>query len=220
MPLNRRDMLLYSTSLAALSLAPMAWADTATAPPASGTAPSADDIPDYGIGDPNAKVQIVEYLSFTCPHCEHFHAIVYPSLKSEYIDKGLVRLIYHEVYFDQPGLWGAMLARCGGQMRYIGIVDMLYDKQRQWVSSDQQVVVDELTKIGRIAGMDDAQISQCLHDQAMAKALVAHYQANIAKDYPNKSFKGTPSFIINGAKYGPMDWPEFKKIIDDDLAKA
>ncbi len=218
MNLTRRDMLLYSTSLAALTAAPMAWADSATAPPA----PTADSIQDYGIGDTNAKVKIVEYLSLTCPHCEHFHAEVYPTLKAEYIDKGLVRLEYHEVYFDRYGLWGAMLARCGGEMRYIGIIDMLYNKQRDWAaSSDPTVAVDELKKIGLIAGIDNATADACLQDQAMAKALVAHYQANLAKDYDKANpFQGTPSFIINGTRYGNMAWADMKKIIDDDLAKA
>ena len=218
MNLTRRDMLLYSTSLAAFSAAPMAWADTATTSPA----PTADSIPDYGIGDPNAKVKIVEYLSFTCPHCEHFHANVYPLLKSEYIDKGLVRLEFHEVYFDRYGLWGAMLARCGGEMRYVGIVDMLYNKQAQWAgNSDPTVAVDELKKIGLIAGISNAEADKCLQDQAMAKALVAHYQANLAKDYDkDHPFKGTPSFIINDVRYGNMAWSDMKKIIDDDLAKA
>ena len=218
MNLTRRDMLLYSTSLAALSAAPSAWADTSAAP----TAPTAASIQDYGIGDPNAKVQIVEYLSFTCPHCEHFHAEVYPLLKSEFIDKGLVRLIYHEVYFDRYGLWGAMLARCGGPTRYIGIVDMLYNKQIEWAgNSDPTVAVDQLKKIGLIAGISNAEADKCLQDQAMAKALVAHYQANLAKDYDKAHpFHGTPSFIINGVRYDNMAWSDMKKIIDDDLAKA
>ena len=216
MTLTRRDMLLYSTTLAALSAAPMAWADTASAPP------TAASIQDYGIGDTNAKVKIDEFLSFTCPHCEHFHADVYPKLKAEYIDKGLVRLTYREVYFDRYGLWGAMLARCGGPMRYIGIVDMLYNKQIQWAgNSDPTVAVDELKKIGLIAGISNADADKCLQDQAMAKALVAHYQANIAKYYDKAHpFEGTPSFIINGVRHGNMAWSDMKKIIDDDLAKA
>lgn len=211
MILTRRTLLILSASVAALA-ASGAWADTATA-----TTPV---IQDYGIGNMAAKVKIVEYLSFTCPHCEHFHAEVYPLLKADYIDTGKVRLDYHEVYFDQMGLLGAMTARCGGEMRYMGIVDMLYDKQRDWAAAaDVAAATDQLKKFAAIAGMDGATVDACLHDQKMAEALVAHYQANIAADYPGDSFKGTPSFIINGTKYSNMSYEDLKKILDAELAK-
>ena len=113
-----------------------------------------------------------------------------------------------------------MVARCGGEMRYMGITDLLYDKQRDWAGSDDvNVVVSELKKIGRTAGMTDDQVDACLKDQQVAEALVAHYQANIAADYPNNSFQGTPSFIINGTQYGNMSYEELQKILDAELAK-
>jgi protein-disulfide isomerase len=212
MTLTRRRLMLLSTGLAALPLG-AARADTTTPPPA-------DTVQDFGIGDVGAKVQISEYLSFTCPHCEHFHAEVYPKLKADYIDTGKVRLTYHEVYFDRYGLWGAMLARCGGEMRYIGIVDLLYDKQRDWAASDDPTVaVDQLKKIGLIAGIDDATADACLKDQTVAQALVTHYQSSLDRDFPKNSFQGTPSFIINGVSHGNMAWEDMKKIIDDELAK-
>ena len=227
MTLTRRTLLSLTASVFAIA-ATGVWADTATTPPPA-TAPAdpnaatpvdAGTVPDYGIGDANAKVKMVEYLSFTCPHCEHFHAEIYPKLKAAYIDTGKLRLDYHEVYFDQLGLLGAMLARCGGEMRYMGIVDMLYDKQRDWAAAvDMGAVTDQLKKIARAAGMDDAAVDTCLHDQKAAEALVAHYQANIAKDYPNDSFQGTPSFIINGTKYSNMAYEDMAKIIDAELAK-
>ncbi len=221
--LTRRHALLVSGGFVAAA-ATGAFADTtapaATDAAAADTAAAAGPIVDYGIGDVAAKVQIAEYLSFTCPHCAHFHRDIYPSLKADYIDTGKVRLEYHEVYFDQLGLLGAMMARCGGEMRYMGITDMLYDKQMDWAGAgDMNAAVAALKKIGLAAGMDDATLDTCLHDQAAAEALVAHYQENIAKDYPNDSFKGTPSFIINGTQYANMSYDELKKILDAELAK-
>ena len=224
MTLTRRSLLTLTSSFAAMA-ATGAWAETTapatTAPDATTTtAAPAAEIKDFTLGSPDAKVKIAEYLSFTCPHCEHFHAEVFPKLKADYIDTGKVNLTYHEVYFDQYGLLGAMVARCGGEMRYFGITDMLYDKQRDWAAAaDINGVVEELKKIARTAGMDDATVDACLHDQTNAEALVAHYQSSIATDYPNDSFQGTPSFIINGAKYGNMSYEDLKKIIDDELAK-
>lgn len=224
MTLTRRTLMALSPGLLVLP-ASLARADSATTSTADGSAaaatpPDAAKIVDYGIGDPAAKVVIDEYLSFTCPHCRHFHDEVYPKLKADYIDTGKVRLNYHEVYFDKYGLWGAMLARCGGEMRYIGIVDMLYDKQVDWAGNDDPTVaIAQLKKFGAIAGIDDATADACLKDQDMAKALVQHYQDSIATAFPNDSFKGTPSFIINGATYGNMSYEDLKAIIDADLAK-
>lgn len=216
MNLTRRSLLTLTTSFAALA-ATGVWAQTtenATTPAA------ADPIKDFVLGSPDAKVKIVEYLSFTCPHCGRFHTDVLPKLKAEYIDKGLASIEYHEVYFDQMGLIGAMLARCGGEMRYFGLTDMLYDKQTDWAgAADINAAVVELKKFARAAGMDDAGVDTCLQDKKSAEALVAHYQASIAKDYPGDSFKGTPSFIINGAQYANMSFEEMKTIIDAELAK-
>ena len=215
MTLTRRSLLLISTVFAALAVTG-AWAETTT--PADATAPVV--IQNFGIGDTAAKVKMLEYLSFTCPHCQRFHTDIYPKLKADYIDTGKVRLEYREVYFDQYGLFGAMVARCGGEMRYMGITDLLYDKQRDWAGSDDvNVVVSELKKIGRTAGMTDDQVDVCLKDQQVAEALVAHYQANIGADYPNDSFQGTPSFIINGTQHANMSYEELQKILDAELAK-
>ena len=177
-------------------------------------------ITDFGIGDVNAKVTIDEFLSFTCPHCANFHADVYPRLKADYIDTGKVRLVYHEVYFDQLGLLGAMLARCGGEMRYFGITDMLLDKQMDWAGAgDNDAAVAALKKIGLAAGLDDAAVDACLRDQAVAEALVAHYQKSIETNFPGETFGGTPSFIINGAQHSNMDYAELQAILDAELAK-
>jgi protein-disulfide isomerase len=218
MTLTRRSLLTLTSCLAAVTAAG-GWAHAATTSPDL-VAPPADAIKDYALGSPDAKVKIVEYLSFTCPHCEHFHAEIFPKLKADYIDTGKVMIEYHEVYFDQMGLLGAMLARCGGEMRYFGLTDMLYDKQRDWAAAESiDAAVVELKKFARAAGMADADVDVCLHDQKMAESLVAHYQANIAKDYPGDSFHGTPSFIINGTQYSNMAYDEMKKILDAELAK-
>ena len=217
MTMTRRSLLTLTSCLAALTAAG-GWAHAATTSP--DPAAPIDAIKDFALGSPDAKVKMVEYLSFTCPHCAHFHAEVFPKLKAEYIDTGKVMIEYHEVYFDQMGLLGAMLARCGGEMRYFGLTDMLLDKQRDWAAAESiDAAVVELKKFARAAGMVDADVDVCLHDQKMAEALVAHYQANIAKDYPNDSFGGTPSFIINGAQHANMSFEELKVILDAELAK-
>ncbi len=173
-------------------------------------------ITDMVAGNAEAKVTLVEYASFTCPHCANFHSEVYSKIKPEYIDTGLIQFEYREVYFDRYGLWAAMLARCGGEMRYFGIADVLFDKQREWAASDSPVqVVEDLKKIGRSVGLEDAAMDVCLKDQATAEALVAHFEANMATD----GVEGTPTFFINGVKHSNMSYEEMKVLLDAELAK-
>ena len=55
-------------------------------------------------GNPDAPVEVIEYASYTCPHCASFHANQYPLLKQNYIDTDKIKFVYREVYFDRPGL--------------------------------------------------------------------------------------------------------------------
>ncbi len=213
---------LFTTAAAVVALtlgASGVWAQTATTTettPAATPAPATTEIKDFGIGQADAPVVIEEFASFTCPHCANFHDTVYPQLKADYIDTGKVRLVYHEVYFDRYGLWAAMMARCGGEMRYIGIVDTLYDTQKDWAASDNpSEVVENLKKIGRAAGMDDAAMDACMKDTAMAQSLITHYETS----FKAAGIEGTPTFLINGEKHANMSYDDMKALIDAELAK-
>ena len=197
---------------AALAPLPVAAQETAPAPATAAT----DAIQDFSIGVPDAKVQITEYASFTCPHCARFHEEVFGKLKADYIDTGKVRFTYREVYFDRYGLWAAMMARCGGEMRYFGITDILFSTQSEWAASDDPAaVVANLKKIGRTAGMDDAALDACMKDGANAEALVAHFEKNFTAD----GVEGTPTFFINGVKHSNMGYDDLKALIEAELAK-
>lgn len=177
---------------------------------------AAVEVKDFSLGPADAKVEVIEYASFTCPHCAAFHADVYPKLKADYIDTGKIRFTYREVYFDKYGLWAAIIARCGGEMRYFPIADMIFDQQRDWATSDDAtVVVENLKRLGRAAGLEDVAMDACLKDGEQAKAMVAHYQENATAD----DLQGTPSFKINGTMHTNMSYDEMKAIIDAELAK-
>lgn len=167
-------------------------------------------------GDAEAPVTVVEYASYTCPHCKTFHNGPYKNLKSEYIDTGKVKFIYREVYFDRYGLWASMIARCGGQERFFGITDLIYKGQSEWVrAGEPSAIVEELRKIGRLAGLDNDQLEACLQDGDKAQTLVAWFQQNADAD----EIRSTPSFIIDGDKYSNMPWSEMKAIIDGKLGE-
>jgi protein-disulfide isomerase len=198
------------------SLLPLtpAMAQDTTAPGNPATAQI--DVKDMTLGQDAAPVTMIEYASFTCPHCADFHATVFDNLKKDYIDTGKVKFVAREVYFDRYGLWATMIARCGGDMRYFGISDILYDTQREWAATDDpNVAVANLKKIGRTAGMDDAQMDVCLKDGAMAQALVDRNEVQM-KEF---DVKGTPTIIINGTSHSNMTYTDLKVIIDAELAK-
>jgi protein-disulfide isomerase len=174
------------------------------------------EIKDFTLGSPDAPVKITEYASFTCSHCAAFHATTFKPLKAEYIDTGKVEFTLREVYFDRYGLWAAMMARCGGDMRYFGITDILFETQQEWAGSeDPNVVVENIKKIGRTAGMDDATLDACMKDGAMAEALVARFEENMKAD----GVEGTPTLFINGTKHANMDYAALKSLIEAELAK-
>ena len=173
-------------------------------------------VPDMALGSADAPVTLIEYASFTCPHCATFHAQVMPQLKADYVDTGKVRFIHREVYFDRYGLWAAMIARCGGgEDRYFAIADILYDTQRDWVGDGQPgTVAANLRKLGLAAGIGQEQLEACLNDAAMAQAMVATYQANATEH----GVDSTPTLVIGDATHGNMPYDELKALLDAELA--
>jgi len=118
--MKRRELLKTGGAAIALSAGAgqMAFAQEATI-----------EIQDMVMGAEDAPVEIIEYASFTCPHCARFHADVWPQLKADYVETGKVRFIYREVYFDRFGLWASMIARCGGEGRFFAFTDLIYKEQ-------------------------------------------------------------------------------------------
>ncbi len=166
------------------------------------------------IGDPDAPLTIIEYASFTCPHCASFHEKTYWDLKKNYIDTGKIKFVFREIYFDKYGIWASMIARCAGPKKFFGLTDMLLSSQRTWArAGDDLAVVTELSKVARLAGMEEEQIQSCLRDGDKIKALVAWYKDNATAD----GVRSTPSFIIDGQLYSNMDYTEFSKLLDEKL---
>jgi protein-disulfide isomerase len=124
-----------------------------------------------------------------------------------------VRFVHREVYFDRYGLWAGMVARCGGEERYFGIADLIYERQRDWTRGEPTEVVDKLRRIGKTAGLTDEQLDACLSDGQKAQTLVAWYQQNAEAD----RIEATPSFVIDGEKFSNMSYADFAEILDDKL---
>ena len=172
-------------------------------------------ITEMTMGPADAKVTIIEYASFTCPHCASFHNGPLKELKADYIETDKVHFIYRDVYFDRFGLWASMVARCGGGEKFFGISDMLYEQQREWTNGQPAEIAENLRRIGKVAGIEPDALDACLNDEAKAKALVAWYQENAEAHEVNS----TPTLIINEQKYSNMAYDELKGIIDEKLAE-
>ena len=167
------------------------------------------------LGDPAAPVTVVEYCSFTAPHCATFHTQVFPLLRADYIETGLVRLVFREVYFDRYGLWAAVLARCDGS-KYAAILDQLFARQIEWTRSDDPyTVMNNLKKFGRESGQNDRQMDACLEESDVGTALAAQYQRAADADGVN----AVPAFIINGEKYPNMAYDDFVTVLDAQLGR-
>lgn len=174
------------------------------------------EIQDMFLGNENADVTVVEYASYTCPHCASFHQGAFKQLKEDFIDTDKIKFTYREVYFDRPGLWASIIARCGGQEKFFGISDMLYTQQRNWTASGDPVQIAEaLRKIGRTAGLENDTLEACLADADKAQALVSWFEVNAAED----GIRSTPSFMIDGKLYSNMAYNEFADILNDKLGE-
>jgi len=198
---NRRDLIAMAAAAGALALLPA----SALAEPIMG---------DVVLGDPNAKLTIFEYASFTCPHCARFAVDTFPKFKADYIDTGKVKWILREVYFDRYGLWASMVARCGGEAGFYPMADQFLAKQKVWTAVPAEQIGGEIAKIGRMNGLTNEQLNACLGDQEYAKKLIETYQTNATAD----EVKSTPTFLINGEqKSGEMPYEDFAKWVDSKL---
>ncbi len=174
----------------------------------------ATEIIDMVQGAEDAPITVIEYASFTCPHCARFHSDVYSLLRKNYIDTEKIKFIFREVYFDKYGMWASMIARCSGPDRFFGMTDLILNSQSTWArAGDDLAIVEALRKIGRLSGMQDAALDNCLQDGDKLRALVGWYKENAQRD----GIQSTPSFLIDGQLYKNMSYEEFAKILDEKL---
>jgi len=110
-----------------------------------------------------------------------------------------------------------MVARCGGEERFFGISNLLYEQQQEWArAGDGAAVAGALRNIGKVAGLSDADLDTCMSDADQAQELMAWYRSNQEAD----DVQGTPTFFIDGQKYSNMNYADFSAILDERLEAA
>ena len=215
----RRSLIAAATAALTLSALPVLAQEAKPAGNAQteDQVPQGKVLPDIVLGKADAPVTVVEYASFTCPHCAAFHKDNMPKLKAEYIDTGKVKFVQRDVYFDAVGLWAGILARCGGDDKYYAVSDMIMGEQKTWLAaSDGDGIAANLRKIGAKAGMTAEQMDACWADQARVADLVHTFQVNADAD----KIKATPTFMIGGKQVENQAWDDLKAKIDEKLAEA
>lgn len=169
---------------------------------------------DMSLGNPAAKVKVVEYASASCPHCARWDIDVFPAFKARYVDSGKVRYTLKEYLTDPEAIAAAgfLLARCAGKDRYFPVLDAVFKGQEEMVAShDVRSILLRIAKDP--GGLSEPQFAACMRDTAAEKALAARVDRHEHVD----KVDSTPTFIINGARIeGEMTLPE----LDAAIAKA
>ena len=175
----------------------------------SGGAATADDM---GMGNPQAKVTVIEYASASCPHCAEFNNEVFPAFKAKYIDTNKIHYVFRE-FLTPPvevAASGFLIARCAGKDKYFSVLDAIYrGQQAMYQSGDYR---GALLRIAQSAGMSEQQFTACTTDDDALKALNARVQKSI-----DSGINATPTFVVNGTK---MDGAATMANLDAAVAAA
>jgi len=169
------------------------------------------------MGNPNAKVKLVEYGSMTCPHCREFDEKGAPTLISKYVKTGQVSWEFRNYVRDGFDVAASLVARCNGAKGFFPLTRALYKDQPNWVGKIQAAPEDQLkamqdlppnqqfVALAKVAalpqwaaarGVAVAKTNQCLSSQHSVDQLV-QMASDATTQFPD--FAGTPTFVINGA---------------------
>lgn len=151
---------------------------------------------DFIIGDKNAPVTLVEYLSQTCSHCAEFRATEIPKLEETFVKTGKVRIVFRELHRNNIDIAASVLGRCLGRDGFLPFTDMLLANQTTWMMREDNDVVAGLREMARRAGMSSEDFETCLKQQDVATKLAKASQNDVRK----YCMTGTPTLLLNGRK--------------------
>jgi protein-disulfide isomerase len=188
------------------------------------------------MGNPNAKVKLVEFGSMTCPHCAEFEEQGGKALVDNYVKKGLVSWEFRNFVRDPFDMAATLLARCGGEANFFGMTRTLFHDQRNWTgkiqTADQAQLqalqnmppAQQFSTIADLAGLKTfaaqrgvprAKADQCLANEQETNQLV-QMNSDAISSY---SIPGTPAFLINGTlTEGAASWEALEPKIKEALA--
>ena len=167
------------------------------------------------MGFANAPLTIVVFSDFECRYCRMFHDQVFPSLRQEYIDTGIVRFVHKDLplLFHEQAWSASVASRCAGeQHRYWDLHHAIFDQQNCLGCKGVIEIAEEL-------GIDTSALQSCM-DRESTDILI---NTNLSEAQLN-NIRATPTFVIgptrNDGKHhgkiveGALPWPKFKALID------
>lgn len=185
----------------------------------------------HRLGNPAARTKLIEFVSYTCPHCGKFFKEADGPIKLALVQPGKGSVEIRHFIRDPIDLTAVVLANCGDKAKFFGNHEMFFSRQEQWLGkaqgadrSQQQrwtsgTVPERLRAISSDLGFYEmmerrgytrAQVDRCLGDQKKIDALVEQAQADRAQYKVN----GTPSFVLNGKLLeGVHQWSELQKAL-------
>tara|TARA_Y100000816_G_scaffold24255_1_gene15659 strand:+ start:1894 stop:2469 length:576 start_codon:yes stop_codon:yes gene_type:complete len=160
-------------------------------------------------GNKNAKITIIAYESLTCSHCADFHNKIYPLLKKEFIDTGLVKIEFRHFPLDVAAFNASKIAQCkiGQELK---IIESLYSNQQSWIKGK---TVEELNKnlreFVKKEGFD-INFEKCI-DNKEIEDFVLNDRIEGSKKF---KINATPTIIINNKKFEKsLNYKNLKKTI-------
>ncbi len=189
------------------------------------------------MGNPEAKVQLVEFGSMTCPHCAEFQEAAGPPLIANYVKSGQVAFEFRNYVRDPLDMTMSLVARCGGKERFFPLTDAMFKSQNEFFQKvqgtppEQQQAMAQLPPAEQMAGyaklaglqqwaamrgVPSAKQQQCLSNQAEIDRLV---QMNTDATTQFPGIPGTPAFVINGKLVeGAASWKALEPKIKEALS--
>jgi protein-disulfide isomerase len=195
------------------------WARTVSVTPEGG----------FRMGNPNARVAVVEYGSLACPHCRHFEETGFKPLVDSYVRTGQVSYEFRNILINGPDISVSLLTRCAGPANFFPMSEAVYASQPQWeekvqaISGAQKDELDKMTDQQRIVryaeiaqmpqlaarfGVKQERARQCLADPKALQRLLDIVQAasKIGVDH-------TPTFLVNGKVTDAATWEQLEPLI-------
>ena len=161
-------------------------------------------------GNETAKITIIAYESLTCSHCANFHKDIYPQLKKDFIDKGLVKIEFRNFPLDVAALNASKIAQCDSNQSLI-VLESLYSNQKDWVKGNTiEEVNNNLKKFIKKNGFK-LDFEKCVNDKKI-EDFVLNDRIEGVKNFKVNS---TPTIIINNKKFEKtLNYKNLKKFLE------
>ena len=161
-------------------------------------------------GQDDAKITIIAYESLTCSHCADFHNNIYPLLKKEFIDTGLVKIEFRHFPLDIVALNASKISQCK-QDQSLEIMMSLYSDQQAWIKGKTIEEANENLKKFVKNKNFTLDFEKCISDKKIEDYVLSDRIEGTKKFEVNS----TPTIIINGKKFEKtLNYKNLKKSLE------